>query len=411
MVAIGYLRKSRVTSDRHLSWDVQESEIRALAARHGDADFELLSDWGRSGRGDKTRLRIGFRRLREMIQAGSVTVVYSYSLSRLARSLPEYAALAELCRDKGVKIRLCKEGEFDYTSASGRLIVNVLALFAQFEAELAQERAQDAIKIRRHRGDYLGVAPYGLRVVDAQLAPNPDESPEVVLDAYRRTGSYHGAAKALNEAAFPSRHGKKWSERTVRALVRRLEPSGASPTGDRHNGRHAYLFAGLLRCSCGQTLTPRRDQRRQGVYVSYLCWRARFDRAHPRPLMVAEAQIRPWLEEEAARLRLPDAVLVDGSAAEPGRGEELRTRRRRVLDNYEDGHIERDERDRKLEAIDAELERMDATERVLEVPALDWTAAPETVNSVLRALWDHVQLDLDMRPVSAAWRLPAEYVA
>jgi len=411
MAVVGYLRKSRVTSDRHLSWDVQEQEVRALAARHGDADIELLSDWGRSGRGDKTRLRVGFRRLREMIHSGSVTVVYSYSLSRLARSLPEYAALAELCRDKGVKIRLCKEGEFDYTSASGRLIVNVLALFAQFEAELAQERAQDAIKVRRGRGDYLGVAPYGLRVVDGQLQANSDETPEAVLDAYRRTGTFHGAAKMLNADGFPSRHGKNWSERTVRALVRRLEPSVASPTGGRHNGRHAYLFAGLLRCSCGQTLTPRRDQRRQGVYVSYLCWRARFDRSHPRPLMVAEAQIRPWLEEEAARFRHPPAVLVDGTAAEPGMGEELLGRRRRTLDNYEDGHIDRDERDRKLAAIDAELERIDLTERVLVVPPLNWSAPPDATNSVLRVIWDHIQLDGAMRPVSAAWRLPAEYIA
>jgi len=122
--------------------------------------------------------------------------------------------------------------------------------------------------------------------------------------------------------------------------------------------------------------------------------------------MVAEAQVRPWLEEEAAKLKLPDAVLVDGSDAEPGRGEELRTRRRRVLDNYEDGHIDRDERDRKLEAIDAELERMDVTERVLEVPALDWSQPPDITNTVLRALWDHIQLDEAMRPVSAEWHVP-----
>jgi len=127
--------------------------------------------------------------------------------------------------------------------------------------------------------------------------------------------------------------------------------------------------------------------------------------------MVAEAQIRPWLEEEAARLKLPDAVLVDGSDAEPGRGEELLGRRRRILDNYEDGHIDRDERDRKLESIDAELERIDLTERVLVVPPLNWSAPPDATNSVLRVIWDHIQLDEAMRPVSASWRLPPEYIA
>src|SRR6202142_3081232 len=48
---VASLRKSKVTSDRHVSWDVQEGEIRAMATRAGDAESLIfLSDWGRSGR-------------------------------------------------------------------------------------------------------------------------------------------------------------------------------------------------------------------------------------------------------------------------------------------------------------------------------------------------------------------------
>ncbi len=183
---VAYLRKSRVTSDRHVSWEVQEREVRALATHHGDADLEFLSDWGKSGRGDKTRLRGDYRRLREMVAADEVSVIYSYSLSRLARSLREYAALAEDCRDHGVRIRLCKEGEFDYSSASGRFNVGVLALLAQMEADLAQERAKDTIQARRARGDHVGSAGYGKRLVRGKIAEAPEEDLNRLIAAWRR---------------------------------------------------------------------------------------------------------------------------------------------------------------------------------------------------------------------------------
>src|SRR5438874_90852 len=89
---VGYLRKSR-----------------ELAARNGDAELQLLSDWNRSGR--KTASRPDYLRLRKMVEAGEVSVLYAYSLSRLARSLTEYSHLVEVCRQQQVTIRLAKEGE------------------------------------------------------------------------------------------------------------------------------------------------------------------------------------------------------------------------------------------------------------------------------------------------------------
>lgn len=414
MGAVAYLRKSRVTSDRHLSWDVQEAEIRALAARHGDTEIELMSDWGRSGRGDRTARRVGFRRLREMIEAGSVTVVYSYSLSRLARSLTEYASLAELCRDKGVKVRLCKEGEFDYTTATGRLIVDVLARFAQFEGELAQERAGEAIKIRRQRGDYIGKAAFGQMVVDGKLVHNPEENPEVVVDAYRRTGSFHAAARLLNQDGYPSRFASGWTQPQVRRVVQRVNPPDLAPKlaalalGGRPRADGAppggQLLFQLLRCHCGRTMTPKVDRQAVRKYVAYKCWKGRTDPGHGRPLIVAESKLRPWVKAEAARLQAPKAVEVH--RGNERRREELQARRKRTLDNYEDGLIPRTERDSKLEAIAAEIDGLEVAARVVDVPDIDWTWPPDRLNAVLRALWSHVQLDKALQPISAEWRVP-----
>jgi DNA invertase Pin-like site-specific DNA recombinase len=414
MSAVGYLRKSRVTSDRHLSWDVQEAEIRALAARHGDTELELLSDWGKSGRGEKTALRAGFRRLREMIEADGVSVVYSYSLSRLARSLTEYASLAELCRDRGVKVRLCKEGEFDYSTATGRLIVDLLARFAQFEAELAQERAGEAIKIRRQRGEHIGRAPFGWMVVDGRLVRHPEEDPNVVVDAYRQTGSFHATARLLNQDGYPSRLRTGWTQTQVRRVVQRVNPPDlVLPLSNGRSGVKGIggqLLFQLLRCPCGRTLTPkveREAHRKYGIYgpyTSYKCWKGRTEPNHGRPLMVAESKLLPWIKAEAARLQTPEAVEVERGNEQ--RRLELQQRRTRVLDNYEDGLIDRLTRDAKLEVIASEIEELEVAARVVAVPEIDWTWPAAKVNAVLRAMWVHVQLDDNMRPVSAEWLVP-----
>ena len=332
--AVGYLRKSKVSSDRHVSWDVQEAEIRALAARHGDNDLELLSDWGRSGRSEKRHLRPEFAQLREMIAADEVKVLYSYSLSRLARSLRDYADLAELCREHGVVIRLAKEGELNYETATGRLQIGMLALFAQMEAELAQERARDTIQIRRARGDVIGSVGYGQRLRNGKPEPRPDQDVSAVIDAYREAGSFGGAARTLNGAGTPSRFGKPWSAKTVRDVLQRVAPDDlvVSVTQSRQGvkAKGQGVLYRLLRCPCGQILTPKVNHARE--ITAYICFKGRYDAQHVRPYQVAERRLLPWVKAEVARLRPPEAVLLAEQDASRRSG--LEARRRRVLDNY-----------------------------------------------------------------------------
>jgi DNA invertase Pin-like site-specific DNA recombinase len=397
---VAYLRKSRVSSDRHVSWQIQESAIRELAARHGDAEgLEVFSDWNRSGRGEKTHLRTDYRRLLAEIEAGRVSVVYGYSLSRLARSLREYAAFAELCRDHGVPIRLAKEGEFDYSTPTGRAIIGVLAVFAQMEAELAQERAHDTIAARRARGDAIGARLYG---------SGPDESFEAVRLAFAETGSCNAAAKRLNTTGIPTRsgNGKLWTGTTVASVLRHRMPDLLPVRPAKGVKASApFKFFRLLHCSCGATMTAIRPGSSRGdPYVLYRCERARVAADHPRPFSVPETKLLPWIQAEAARLRTPERVqLAQESAAARA---ELEARRTRVLDLYESGHVDVADRDRRLAAIGVEMARLDEQERLVEVPELDWSWPAERINAVLRAMWRHLQLGEDMRPVDASWLVP-----
>lgn len=395
---MAYLRKSHVSSDRHVSWQIQEAAVRELAGRHGDADsIEIFSDWNRSGREEKTHLRADYRRLLDEIAAGRVSVVYGYSLSRLARSLREYAAFAERCRDHGVPIRLAKEGEFDYSTSHGRAIVGVLAVFAQMEAELAQERARDTIAARRARGDRIGNGVYGT---------HPGESFDAVRDAFREAGSLQGAAKLLNVRRVPTRTGRSWCGSSVASVFRHQAPE-LLPARRRSGLKAAAPFAlyRVLRCACGTILTGSRYRNGKNPgYTIYRCETARHAPVHARPFSVPEHLVMDWIKVEAARLRTPERVQLAEQNAQ-ARGA-LEARRLRILDLYEAGHIDVADRDRRLASVNAELAKLEGAERLVDVPDLDWGWPADRINGVLRALWDDVQLDEQMRPVRAEWLVP-----
>lgn len=404
---VAYLRKSRVTlsSPGEMSHEAQLAAVRELAAANGDPEPIVLSDWSRSGRG--TAGRPGYRELLRMIEAGEVSAVYSYSLSRLSRSMRDFAVFADLARRHDVPVRLAKD-TMNVTTASGRLNTGVLALVNAFEAEVAQERAQDTIAARRARGDHVGSAPYGYVLAGGSLHPDPERPIQPVVDAYRESGTYAGAARILNASdALPPR-GDKWSGQGVRRIINRAMPETASRDGrPGRKARKDFTLAGLLVCPCGTTMTGRREPRRTPYgtyeYTSYLCWRGRYDASHQRPYMVNEGVVMPWVQAEVARLRPSlDELELPGDGTDLDR---LEAKRTRVVESFIDGLIDRAERDRRLGEIGDELARVEAVVGVMDLPQIDWTWPPEAVNRGLRAVLRSIQLGPDLRPVAADWRV------
>jgi len=388
-----YIRKSVVHAGaRTLSWEMQEADVRAMAGRRGDTDLEILSDWGRSGRRGP-EARPGYRRLLEAITEGQVSVVYAYSLSRLSRSLIEYARLADLCVLHSVRVCLAKEGESDFTSPSGRLIVNILASVAQMEAELAQERSRDMVRARLARGDRLGTPPYGERA---------GEDVQAVVDAYEAAGSLNGTARLLNAARVPSRHGGLWRNSTVGGILARLGLLRAERGRGAKLGQH-YRLARLLRCACGQLLTPHQP----AGGVRYWCSRANSTPGHPYPRGVAEKTVVGWVRSEVAHLRLPDPELQLVEERDERMAAVVeKLRRNRVA--FLAGDLADEEYLAIKAALDIEAAGLDAEGRVVMLEPPDWERdSPRLVNEWLRSLLESVQLDEQMRPVSARWLLPA----
>src|SRR5687767_12505417 len=113
MRPLAYLRRSGTTTNGgHVSYAVQEAAVLELAQRDGHGDVERIVEWGKSGAAEAGAFggtgrggrRKAYAVLKERIAAGEVSVLYAYSLSRLARSTRELLDLAETCAAIGTRI-------------------------------------------------------------------------------------------------------------------------------------------------------------------------------------------------------------------------------------------------------------------------------------------------------------------
>jgi DNA invertase Pin-like site-specific DNA recombinase len=408
-----YLRKSSVHNDqRDLSPETQEREVRDLAARHNDNGDRLtiLADWDISGRGKYTEKRANYLRLKAAIESGECSAVYSYSLSRLGRSVAELSKLFDLCHERGVPVRLVADS-VDTSTASGRLLANVLASVAQFEAEVAGERVAGMYATKREKGEAIRTRKrYGER---------EGQDIDDVLRAYDEAGTFSGAARLLNERGVAPSSGKPrrlvaadgtvterrvWWASSVAVVVKHARPALATrPTRQGERGGEGFLLTKLLRCgTCGSMLTGSRIPGRKGdkVYVRYAC---RFGESSPHPrVAVAENQLIDWIKAEAARLRIPYDTL-DMEAANDKRAR-LEAQRKAIGDALVDGLYTRAQARERSVTIDAQLAALERTTTSVDIPkVVDWSMPTATVNGILRGLWQEVQLGTDLRPVRALW--------
>jgi site-specific DNA recombinase len=106
------------------------------------------------------------------IDCGAVDVVVVYKIDRLTRSLTDFARLVEAFDKKSISFTQ----QFNTTSSMGRLTLNVLLSFAQFERELSSERVRDKIAASRRKGKWTGgTVPLGYAVKNKKLIPHPTE--------------------------------------------------------------------------------------------------------------------------------------------------------------------------------------------------------------------------------------------
>ena len=173
------------------SLDAQREACEAYIASQKHEGWKLLTthydDGGKSG-GNLERPAL--KQLLSEIEAGRVDMVVVYKIDRLTRSLTDFAKLVERFDQVGASFVSVTQ-QFNTSTSMGRLTLNVLLSFAQFEKEVTAERIRDKIAASKKKGMWMGgFPPYGYDKTDAGLKVNQIES-EVIRDlfeAYVRLG-------------------------------------------------------------------------------------------------------------------------------------------------------------------------------------------------------------------------------
>src|SRR4051794_19265974 len=147
------------------------------------------------------------QRLLTDIRAGRIDIVVVYKVDRLTRSLADFAKLVELFDARGVSFVSVTQ-QFNTTTSMGRLTLNVLLSFAQFEREVTSERIRDKIAASKRKGLWVGgMVPLGYILKDGQLHIHEEEATIVrlIFQRYLELGSVNRLVKDLKERGFRSK--------------------------------------------------------------------------------------------------------------------------------------------------------------------------------------------------------------
>ncbi|MBA3055501.1 MAG: recombinase family protein [Sphingomonadales bacterium] len=176
----------------------------------------LYDDGGYSG---GTMERPGLRRLLADVDAGLIDVVAVYKIDRLTRSLADFARIVERFDARGISFVSVTQA-FNTTSSMGRLTLNVLLSFAQFEREVTGERIRDKIAASKAKGMWMGgIVPLGYdRPADSErvLQVNEIEAETVraIFARYLELGSVHRLAADITATGMVSKRHVFASGRT-----------------------------------------------------------------------------------------------------------------------------------------------------------------------------------------------------
>ena len=199
--------------------DSAEAYIRSQAGQEWVCLPDQYDDGGYSG-GNLERPAL--KRLMADIEAGKIDCVVIYKIDRLSRSLLDFTRLMETLEKHHVSFVSVTQ-QFNTANSMGRLMLNVLLSFAQFEREIISERTRDKIAATRRKGKWTGGHPILGYDIDrtspggSKLRVNEDEAQRVrdIFHLYLKHGSMLSVAKILNSRGW---HTKAWTTKKGREL-------------------------------------------------------------------------------------------------------------------------------------------------------------------------------------------------
>jgi len=265
--------------------------------------------------------RPGVKQLLADIEAGKIDCVVVYKVDRLSRSLIDFSKMMELFEKRGVCFVSVTQ-QFNTNSSLGRLTLNILLSFAQFEREIISERTRDKQVAARKKGKWTGghiLLGYDLDSRAGKLAVNPEEAERIremfrlylegtpVLEIVQRfdklewrnkqwttqDGKLYGGSPLrrchiykllgnvlytgqvkVGEEIFPGEHEAIIDQQTFDMAQKRLEENAWTP-GNAHRVKFEALLRGIIYCSCcGSGMYSTYSANKERRYRYYVCYRS-----------------------------------------------------------------------------------------------------------------------------------------
>ncbi len=192
------------------SLDAQREACEAYTASQRSEGWKAMreqyDDGGFSG---GTLNRPGLQTLLEDVKDGLVDVIVVYKIDRLSRSLMDFAKLVEVFDAHDVTFVSVTQS-FNTTTSMGRLTLNILLSFAQFEREVTGERIRDKVAASRKKGMWMGgFVPFGYDVKNRKLVVNEQEAATVrgIFERFVELGSATALARELRHAGARNKRG------------------------------------------------------------------------------------------------------------------------------------------------------------------------------------------------------------
>ena len=326
------------------SLDAQREACAAYIASQASLGWKLIPDfYDDGGISGGTIERPALQRLLKDIRDRHVDVVVVYKIDRLTRSLMDFSRIVEIFDASSVSFVSVTQA-FNTTSSMGRLTLNVLLSFAQFEREVTAERIRDKIAASRAKGMWMGGRiPFGYQVHDRKLIVDPVEASHIrqIFQRYLALGSVRKLADEVNREKIGRstgpdftpwtrgklyylltnqiyvgkvRHHKRHFDGDHEAVIDadqfervQVRLSQQAPNRDKPsaNGTEPHLLTGLLFDETGDRLSPthaRNHGRRYRYYASARLKTARSSDGWRVPASELEAivdqQVRQLLADE-----------------------------------------------------------------------------------------------------------------
>jgi DNA invertase Pin-like site-specific DNA recombinase len=329
------------------SLDAQREACEAYVASQKAEGWVLVSDrYDDGGFSGGTLERPALKRLMQDIEARRVDVVVVYKIDRLSRALMDFARLVEVF-DRNSVTFVSVTQSFNTTTSMGRLTLNVLLSFAQFEREVIGERIRDKFAASRKKGMWMGgYIPFGYRLENRKLYVREDEA-EIVKTIFRRFLQLSSATKLaleLGKNDVRNRYGKLIDKGYIyKLLSNRLYIGDAVHKGTAYPGEHeaiidrklwdaahailkesprkrgaqnraqtTALLKGLIFGPTGASMTPTHTRKRGRLYRYYASGKLPQDEADRCPLRrIPASEIETAVIDQIRRMiQTPEIVVA-----------------------------------------------------------------------------------------------------